>query len=132
MEKSRDISERISELYDQETRKFQKAHNHKNLDSHIWRHILHRRTFYFNVKDTIVAVSVEIVRFRVAHTNLTFTFYGSLFLPYTSHSRQLISNVVDNPTCGTALLFDTATVQGWTALIKTHNPGYGAQASDDG
>jgi len=73
----------ISSCYAQQVAAYQADYNRKNPDHRIWRHMLYKRTFFFFSGGRYISVEIEIVRFRFAGTNNTFTYYGTLFCAYT-------------------------------------------------
>lgn len=116
------ISSEIANKYDLEARQFQKDYNRKHPDKHIWRHILHKRKFIFIVDGERVTVCVEIVRFRIAGTNRTMTFYGTMFLPYKSYSTLFVKLAINNPNEPPFEQISLRTIKKWTRDIKPHNP----------
>lgn len=128
------FQKKISDSYDQEARQFQKVYNSKHPGHHIWRHILHARTFFFCRDGVCFSVRVEIVRFLYAGTSHTFTFYGSLFRAFSSFSEEFIRSAASSPTSipnEVMLAIPPYTVASWarhiqgTAPAKLHKPACG-------
>lgn len=88
------FQEQISSSYSRQALNFQFKHNQKHPDKRIWRHLLYRRTFYFFRNGEYFSVQVELVRFRYAGTNCTFTFYGNLFLAFSRFSSSFVHQAV--------------------------------------
>ena len=120
----------ISEIYDREDRQFQQKYNHEHPGRHIWRHILHKRVFFFFTDKKWISVEVEIVRFIYAGTNKTMTFYGSMFLAYSSFSKQLQKCAVDAPKSICARTVCYRKIRKWRKGDKPHNPMYRTAPSD--
>ena len=119
--KFKNIQDGIAADYDRQARQFQAEYNKKHPGRHIWRHILYRRTFcFFNFGQTF-PVTLEIVRFIYAGTNKTFTFYGSLFLPFSHFSKDFMALAVSEPSGDAALEVSESTVRCWARHLKQHN-----------
>ncbi len=119
------FSNKISACYDQEARKFQKEYNRSHPGCHIWRHVLSRRTFFFCSHGHHFAASVEIVRFLFAHSNRTFTFYGSLFLPGSPFPVQFVQQALAESydPCGSASsLVHPCTLRRWGSVSHAAPP----------
>ena len=84
------FQEKISSSYTKQTLRYQYLHNQSHPHRRIWRHLIYRRTFYFLHCGQYISGQVEIVRFRYAGTNCTFTFYGDLFLAFSRFSSQFV------------------------------------------
>ena len=110
----------ISEKYDQEARQFQRKYNREHPDRHIWRHLLYKRTFFFCKEGKRISVKIEIVRFIFAGTNRTMTFYGSMFLPRSSFSKQFQKHSVSNPSAEFTEMVSIRTIQKWALDLKLH------------
>lgn len=115
-----DVQNKFSSLYAREAVIYQSKYNRKHPDRHIWRHLLYRRTFYFFLNGRYISAQIEIVRFRHAGTNRTFTFYGTLFCPYSHFSSDFIKQAVsgskqpDNPA---ALTVSVDTLKCWKTWL---------------
>lgn len=122
----------IASLYEREAKAFQFRHNLSHPESLIWRHLLYRRTFFFFRNGSSFSVQVELVRFRFAGTNRTFTFYGSLFCAFSHFSKELISQAAaqkDDPFSPAATLVSRETLSRWVSCLASlssalHSPGY--------
>ena len=111
----------ISECYARQAAVYQSKYNRKHPRQHIWRHMLYKRTFYFYLYGRHISVEVEIVRFRFAGTNVTFTFYGTLFCAYTHFSTQFIKQAVsssDELLSPSALIVSVKTLKCWAEWIR--------------
>ena len=126
----------ISDEYDRQARAFQKEYNLSHPDQHLWRHILYKRTFRFFKNGQAIPVDLEIVRFIYAGTNSTFTFYGSLFLPFFRFPITFMEQAVCSPSGTAAMEVSADTVSRWGNLglfsdadtarpPKPHNPCHG-------
>lgn len=114
------FQQKILSCYDQEARNFQLQHNASHREHRIWRHMLYKRTFYFFRNGIHFSVEVEIVRFRFAGTNRTFTFYGSLFCSFSHFSKEFISKAVaenTDPFSSVAGLVSTQTILHWASCL---------------
>jgi len=132
-----EFQKNISLHYDRKAMAFQSEYNRKHPGKRIWRHLLYKRTFYFYLHRRYISVEVEIVRFRYAKTNNTFTFYGSLFCAYSHFSAGFIKQAVsssDDLLSPSALAVSVKTLNGWKEWIRNgriffrgpsdHKPGY--------
>lgn len=111
----------ISASYDREARRFQKTYNSQHPLCHIWRHILYARTFFFCRGGICFSVRVELLRFLYAGTSRTFTFYGSLFLAFSSFSKEFIrsaSSPCPSIPDEVMLLIPACTLARWARLIR--------------
>ena len=83
-----------------------------------------------------VFVDLENVRFIYAGTNSTFTFYGSLFLPFFRFPLESMRQAVSFPSGIAAMEVSADTVSRWSKLdlfhdphtagtVKPHNQGHG-------
>lgn len=88
------FQQKISSSYDSQALRYQFQHNQRHPDRRIWRHLLYRRTFYFLHNGCYLSVQIEIVRFRYAGTNSTFTFYGNLFLAFSRFSSGFVHQAI--------------------------------------
>lgn len=108
----------IPSLYYRESLRFQEAHNASGSAQRIWRHGLYRRVFRFFLHGSLVCVEVELVRFLYAGTNRSFTYYGSLFLPYTSFAKELISSALSDG-AEEAFLVSSDTIRRWKRSLPS-------------
>lgn len=112
-------SSEISSFYYRESLLFQHNHNAAHPASRLWRHALVKRVFRFFLQGTLCLVQVELVRFLDVNSRKTFTFYGSLFLPYTSYARSVISSAITSPRGDAAFLVSADTLRRWTASFPS-------------
>ena len=125
--------QKTASLYSREACSFQYRHNRLHPDCRIHRHMLCPRTFHFFHGGHHVLVQVCLVRFRFSGTNRTFTFYGSLFLPFSRFSlafiRQAVSEERDRCLCGPAsTCVSSGTVSRWARMLADageHTPAPG-------
>ncbi len=129
------FEQKISSEYNKQAVQYQFLHNLKSPDRRIWRHLLYRRTFYFQRDGVYFSVQIEIVRFKYAGTNTTFTFYGDLFLAFSRFSSQFVRQAVSEGTNGrfAASIVSKETLTRWFLRLtrsmadfsstKDHKPG---------
>lgn len=113
------FQEKISSDYLDQVLKFQSRYNQRHQGSPIWRHGLYTRTFFFYSNGRSLSVEIQIVRFIYAGTNLTFTFYGSLFSAFSHFSREFIRQAVhekNSPDSFPALTVSSETLEIWANL----------------
>lgn len=108
----------IPSLYYRESLRFQETHNAKETAHRIWRHGLYHRVFRFFLHGCLVCVEVSLVRFLYAGTNRSFTYYGSLFLPYTSFARDLILSALSDG-AEEAFLVSSDTIHCWKQSLPS-------------
>lgn len=111
----------ISSCYARQAAAYQSKHNQKNPGQRIWRHMLYRRTFYFYLNGRHISVRIEIIRFRYAGTNTTFTFYGTLFCACSHFSAEFIKQAVsssDELLSPSALTVSVKTLNCWKGWIR--------------
>ena len=126
--KNLSIQQNISSLYNRLAVKFQYEHNQRQPHQRIWRHMLYPRTFFFFLHGTVISVQVEIVRFRFAGTNRTFTYYGPFFLPYSKFSRPFIHAALradDMDTESPSLMVSCDTLASWRSRFFRFLPASG-------
>lgn len=119
------FQEKISSSYNQQALRFQFRHNQKHPDRRIWRHLIYRRTFYFFRNGEYFSVQIELVRFRYAGTNRTFTFYGDLFLPFSRFSSCFVRQAVSETGCidgPAASVVSPETLRQWQARMARPQP----------
>ena len=104
----------ISKGYDLQARKFQNDYNDKQTQNHIWRHALYKRSICFQRDGMKLPVTIEIIRFIVAGTSKTFTFYGNILIPYLRFAREFIKTALSSPS-DTALEVSEETLQRWVS-----------------
>jgi len=110
----------LSSCYAQQAHAYQLKYNRKHPGQRIWRHMLYKRTFYFFLNGRYISIEIEIVRFRYAGTNTTFTFYGTLFCAYSHFSAQFIKHAVfssDELFSPSALTVSVKTLNSWKGWI---------------
>ena len=129
------FQQKISSVYNRQALQYQFEYNKKHPDKHIWRHLLYRRTFYFLRHGVYFSVQIEIVRFKYAGTNSTFTFYGDLFLAFSRFSSQFVRQAVSEGIEGrcAASIVSKETLKRWSRHLslglmaptsaKEHKPG---------
>ena len=105
----------ISKNYDLQARKFQNNYNSKHPQNHIWRHTLYKRTICFQRDGMKLPVTIEIVRFIVAGTSKTFTFYGNILIPYLRFAREFINSALSSSD-DAALEVSEETLHRWTSF----------------
>ena len=80
--------------------------------------MVYSRIFYFLKDGDPISVPIKLVRFIIAGSNTTFTFYGSLFLPRTNYSVPLLKNWIDyEPAFLSPVVCNT-----WKAILKQDIP----------
>jgi len=110
----------FSSCYAKQAAAYQAEYNQKNPRQRIWRHMLYKRTFYFFLDGRHVSVDIEIVRFRHARTNNTFTYYGTLFCAYSFFSVQFKRHAVcssDELLSPSAVIISVKTLNCWRGWI---------------
>ncbi len=110
------FEQKISSEYNKQAIQYQFDYNKKHPDRHIWRHLIYRRTFYFLRDGVYFSVQIEIVRFKYAGTNSTFTFYGDLFLALSRFSAQFVRQAVKEGMngSGAASIVSKETLKRWS------------------
>ncbi len=88
------LQQKIASEYEHQVRNFQLRYNDRHPKSHIWRHMLYTRIFFFYHDGVAFSVEIRLVRFIYAGTSHTFTFYGSLFCAFTHFSTSFIRQAV--------------------------------------
>lgn len=119
------FQKKFSSEYHSQVKKFQNRYNHLHPDSHIWKHGLYTRTFFFYRNGLSFSVEIQIVRFVYAGTNKTFTFYGTLFSAFSHFSREFIRQAVrekNSPDSFPALTVSIETLAAWEALSDFRFP----------
>lgn len=107
--------------YKEEARDFQQQYNLAHPEHRIWKHRYGLRTFYFFVQGSLIYVQVQILRFRFAGTNRTFTFYGSLFCAFSRFSRNFMAQAVaqaDLLFSELSTLLSPKTLSRWESLLS--------------
>lgn len=115
------FQDNLSSRYEREATVYQSGYNRKHPGKHIWRHMLYKRTFYFYLDGMHISVEVEIVRFRHARTNNTFTFHGTLFCAYSHFSAGFIKQAVSSsgdPLSPSALAVSVKTLNCWVEWVR--------------
>ena len=123
----------IATDYDRQARDYQRRYNRTHPQSHIWRHILYKRTFLFFREGRTVSISVEIVRFIHAGTHKTFTFLGNLFLPFSHFPLEFLRMATESPASPASYEVCSETILRWKkilASIKPHNLAHGIPLAD--
>ena len=85
-----DLTKQFQSQYDKECRAYQTNYNRTHPGAHIWRHLIYTRTIHFLRQGSDVTCLIRIVRFIIAGTNKSFTFYGSFILPRTHYSLPML------------------------------------------
>lgn len=85
-----DLAHSMQARYSREVASFQQNYNSRHA-RHIWRHALYKRQILCLLNEDDVSVTIRIVRFLIAGTSETFTFYGSILLPRTAFSFPILA-----------------------------------------
>ena len=124
------FQDKISLNYAQEAIVYQTRYNTAHPQHRIWRHLLYQRTFYFFQNGKLLSVRVELVRFRYAGTNRTFTFYGTLFCAYSHFAAEFIrravseSHIDDSPISLSVSLETLRYWKNWLVTGRVPSPGF--------
>lgn len=130
------FQQKTASLYSRQACVFQYRYNRDHPRHRIHRHMLCPRTFHFIHGGHPVLARVCLVRFRFTGTNRTFTFYGSLFVPFSHFSlafiRQAVAEAAERCLCGPASTsVSSETVSRWARVLTDlaeHTPAPGLPA----
>lgn len=113
------FQQKIISLYNRQACSFQYLYNREHPQHRIHRHMLCPRTFHFFHAGQHLLLPLCLVRFRFTGTNRTFTFYGSLFIPFSRFSLDFIRQAVSEARslCGPASTsVSSETVSRWAGM----------------
>lgn len=113
------FQQNILSEYNKQVLDYQFRYNLCHPISHIWRHNLYKRTFFFYKNGCSFSIQISVVRFIYAGTNRTFTFYGSLFSAFSHFSREFIQQAVQEKNIRDsfpALTVSAETLRTWCSL----------------
>jgi hypothetical protein len=102
--------------YNKQARKYQYIYNQREDKPHIWRHGFLKRRYHFMLNGNLCEIEIEIIRFRIAGTNHTFAFYGTLFCRGICYAKEFIEKAVADHSSDEALCISHETLCRWTDL----------------